>query len=788
MKRRNDCISMTLCALLLSLALLVSSCNRSSVGSETELPTLGASGPDTLTEVLTDGATETPAESDTEAETVIEENLQVGEPTLNREFPLAEIYRVAPTEKNGSQKVNVSGGSLTITYQSTFYGSESVINRDTNHLAHLFSVSALTSSTKNLKGSDGEYRYFVMGNFVDDRKDEFVMYEDGSLIIAAMNQKKDIAHIVYTQSLGLDACVVGTGLFNGDLYTDVVLYTAGGRVLLGYGSEEGFDWSLLGQLPDRTNLTEGQKLFTGDVNGDGVTDLLLIDGLTVTSYLIGEGSITSFATATLPYAEESEISLYAVGDMNCDNVADVVCIMADGVMEDGFENHAVRTYFGRRDGHFGPYESEGNNKNLYATYHRDVANEAACHYNQLAIGDADGDGVMDFVAPTVMSSNNRARELFCYGKHIGDISPAYDYSTHIIKTDEGYILYNGGMYQSYDTEKYNSVVGDHALAYVSADGKIWYQNLDSACIILGGEVGESDYSWGDIDPDTGLRIPGTGDSFTEKWWIGNTIEPEVIRDPTTGIYYMYTQTENYCFLEDGVTPSSADRIGVAISTDGIHFERKTDRPVIITDDIYSAFTHQQVIYVPDDPEGKCWWMNVSYRHKNGDTAKFPDAFIRRILIRSDDPTCFDMTQGYVFTDSFSSGGNQMGYISNYDGKGNRLFICITLSSWNTRDYNGKVVEQVVPTLIVSTDGINWSGTGITLAGVNLTDPNEVGRPNLYFLGMSTLYGTGEIYQNEKGEYEFIYAGCTSPSPVAPGIFQSEVGMGIMTFTLEDILS
>ena len=786
MKRLTCLTALTLCALLLSLVLLVTGCNQNAGPDQTEAPTPGETEPVTLPESVTDGATDSATEAETQP--AVDEELQVSEPTVNSEFPLAEVYRVNPTHSDGSQAVNVPGGKVTIKYQSTFYGSESAINRDTNHLAHLFAVNALTSSTQNLKNSDGKYRDFVMGNFVGDRRDEYVMFEDGTLIIAAMNQKKDIAHIVYTQSLGLDARVVGTGLFNGDLYADVVLYTEGGQVLMGYGSDKGFDWSILGVLPDRANLIEEQKLFTGDVNGDGVTDLVLIDGLTVTSYLVSEGSITHFATSTLPYADEGMFSLYAVGDMNSDRVADIVCTMTDVVMEDGFENHAVRTYFGRQDGHFGPYGSEGNNKNLYATYHRDLANEAACHYQQLVIGDADGDGVMDFVAPTVMSNNKRAREFFCYGKHIGEMSPAYDYSSHIIKTDDGYILYNGGLFQTYDTENYKPVSGDHPLAYTSKDGMIWHQNLDGACIVLGGEVGDfGEYSWGDTDPETGLRIPGTGDSFTEKWWIGNTIEPEVIRDPTTGIYYMYTQTENYCFLEDGVTPSSGDRIGVATSTDGIHFERKTDRPVIITDDIYSAFTHQQVIYVPDDPEGKCWWMNVSYRHKNGETHKFPDAFIRRILIRSDDPTCFDMTKGYVFTDSFGSHGNQMGYISNYDGKGNRLFICITLGTNTTTDYNGNTVNQTVPTLIVSTDCINWYGTGILLAGVDMINPDEANRPNMYFLGMSTLYGTGEIYQNEKGEYEFIYAGCTSTSPVAPNIFQSEVGMGIMTFTLEDIL-
>ncbi len=780
-----------LSALLLSALLLVTGCDGDTKTGETEAPTVSATevvtDPATESETQPESETETESESESATEPLPEESLNIGEPTMDAEFALTEIYHVAPNVNSGTKNVTVSGVKLSINHQSTFYGSDSMIDRDTIHYAHLFSVNLLTASTKNLKGGDGEYRNFVMGNFVGDRKDEFVMFDDGTLIIAAMNKNKDIKTIAFTQSLGIDATIVGTGLFNGDLYTDVVLYTAGGQVLMGYGSNAGFEWKLLGRLPDRANLTEGQKLYSGDVNGDGVTDLVLIDDLTVTTYLVADGAVTLLNTTTLPFAEKGQFLRYAVGDLNSDHVADILCVMVDGKLENGNEYHALRTYFGRQDGHFGPYESDGNNKNLYATYRRDPANENVYAYSLITIGDADGDGAMDFVSASSMFTDKSARQIVCYGRHIGDMAAAYDYSTHIIKTDDGYILYNGGTYETHDTEKYTPVCGDHPLAYTSTDGMIWHQNLDSACIILGGEVGMGDYSWGDIDPETGLRIPGTGDSFTEKWWIGNTIEPEVIRDPKTGIYYMFTQTENYRFLEDGVTPSSGDQIGIATSTDGIHFERKIDKPVIVTDDIYSGFTHQQVIYVPDDPDGKCWWMYVSYRHKNGETNKFPDAFIRYIRIRSADPTCFNMNEGYDFVEGFGSHGNQIGYISDYDGNGNRLYVALATGNNYMKDYTGKFVQQTVPTMIISLDGVNWVATNINLAGVNLTCEEETTRPNMYFLGMSTIYGTGEIYKNEKGEYEFIYGGCTSTSPLAPEIFYSEVGMGVATFTL-DILS
>ena len=782
-----------LSALLLSAVLLVTGCDGGSKTDETEAPTISATeavtDPDTESETQSESESETETETETETESATEplpeESLNVGEPTMDAEFALSEIYHVEPTQRGGEKNVSVSGVNLTFNYQSTFYGSDSVIDRDTYHYGHLFFVNLLSASTKNLKNSEGDYRKFVMGDFVGDRKDEFVMYDDGTLTIAAMNKNRDVKHIVFTQSLGIDATIVGAGLFNGDLYADIVLYTAGGQVLVGYGSNAGFEWTLIGRLPDRTNLSEGQTLYTGDVNGDGKAELVLIDDLTVTTYLVTDGTITHFATSTLPYAEAGQFLMYAVGDINSDNVDDILCIMPDGTLEGGEEYHAVRTYFGRRDGHFGPYESEGNNMNLYATYKNNPATEKVYQYEYLTIGDADGDGVDDYVSACMMHTGKNSRRNIYYGMHIGEMAAAYDYSTHFIRTDNGYILYNGGVWQTYDTENYTPGGGDHILSYVSEDGVTWYRTLDAACVPTATELGvKGDYSWGDIDPETGLRIPGTGDSFSsDKWWILNTIEPEVIRDPETGIYYMFTQTENYCFLEDGVTPMGADRIGIATSTDGIHFERKTDSPVIVNHDIYSAFSHQHVIYVPDDPDGKNWWMYVRYYYKNDDR-NFDGSFVKYIRLRSDDPTCFDMAEGYDDLTGFGSHGNQMGYISDYDGQGNRLFVAIVPTLTATPDVNGNLAWPTAPTLIVSTDGINWVETGISLASVDLTNEDEGTRANMYFLGMSTMYGTGEIYKNENGEYEFIYGGCCSPSPIAPGIFASEVGGGIATFTIE----
>ncbi len=227
-------------------------------------------------------------------------------------------------------------------------------------------------------------------------------------------------------------------------------------------------------------------------------------------------------------------------------------------------------------------------------------------------GDVTGDGVDDLL---IVGKNQKTGRDALYSLVYPTEAPAYDYSSHIIKTEDEYILYTGGLCIDYNTDVYKETAADHIMAYTSKDGLVWHRNLDAACFFLGNELGVA----GNYEP---------GDVFTEKWWMGNTMEPEVLY--VDGTYYMYYQCENYRLDKDGVL-MGADRIGVATSKDGIHFDRKTDKPVIITSDEYACFTHEEVIYVPDDPNGKCFWMYVRYVHNNRAIARSSAyAFARQI--------------------------------------------------------------------------------------------------------------------------------------------------------------
>ncbi len=370
-------------------------------------------------------------------------------------------------------------------------------------------------------------------------------------------------------------------------------------------------------------------------------------------------------------------------------------------------------------------------------------------------GDVTGDGVDDLL---IVGKNQKTGRDALYSLVYPTEAPAYDYSSHIIKTEDEYILYTGGLCIDYNTDVYKETAADHIMAYTSKDGLVWHRNLDAACFFLGNELGVA----GNYEP---------GDVFTEKWWMGNTMEPEVLY--VDGTYYMYYQCENYRLDKDGVL-MSADRIGVATSKDGIHFDRKTDKPVIITSDEYACFTHEEVIYVPDDPDGKCFWMYVRYVHNNRE--------VKRIRICSADPTCFNMDEDYTECVGLGHIGNCTGYINDYDGRGNRFFVRINMATLAFKGDESR--KRWVPTLQLSADGIHWIDSGIEIASADLDNPDEAKRNNICFMGFSTINRTGEIARTADGAgYEFFFVGCTTSSAVAPEIFYSSEGLGRVTFTV-----
>ncbi len=682
----------------------------------------------------------------TEAETEIPlPELAASAPTISSGFTVSENYHIPPTELSDKVTANVGGSNITLDASSVFYGTESAIDRDTFHWGNIFRYNDLRTSFD---------KPFVIGDLNGDRRGELLTFENGTLTAHELPERGKPKE-VFSQKTGFDGILIGAGTLNDDYYTDLLFYVPScNRLVRALGSTSGFDYAYLSPIPDMPTIPETATLFLGDFDADHTDELIMVNGLTVQTYEVTDTQVVAVATTTLPFATEGQFLFYAVADINSDGADDVIGFMKDPAgskSEAGYDNYGTRSYMSRRDGQFGTYPSESDNKNI---------NVEHIHIDAIlplfgAGGDVTGDGVDDLLIMGKNQSNNREN---LYSLVYPSEAPAYDYSSHIIKTADGYILYTGGLYIDYNTDQYKETPADHIMAYTSKDGLTWHRNLDAACFFLGNELGVA----GDYKP---------GDVFTEKWWMGNTMEPEVLY--VDGTYYMYYQCENYRLDKNGDL-MGADRIGVATSKDGIHFERKTDKPVIVTSDEYACFTHEEVIYVPDDPDGKCFWMYVRYVHNN--------VTVKRIRIRTADPTCFNMDEDYTECTGLGHIGNSIGYINNYDGHGNRLFVRINMSTLAFKGDSAR--ERWVPTLQLSLDGIHWFDSGIEIASANLDIPEEANRHNICFMGISTINGTGEIAKTADGTgYEFFFIGCTTSSAVAPGIFYSSEGLGKVTFTV-----
>ncbi|MBO5043197.1 MAG: VCBS repeat-containing protein [Clostridia bacterium] len=727
---------------------------------------------DPVTEAPTDPVTEAPTEAPTNPPALIEQAFEEhGEGDTipcDKATPLPQKYEEPPVVVSDSRLL-ADDRSTAIYYTSTFYGHDSAIDRDLMQYGWSFAGVSL---------EDTLYRgecYFA--EMTGDLYDDMIVYEDGELrvypAVVTTNKTFEYNGITYDSvyadknsdySFGepriyyipFSGTLRGVADFNGDGYNDFLFVKDDGTLIVGYGRKPketrikvAFDSYRVGKLNG-----DPQKLYVGDVNGDRCADLLYIEEHTVTvAYKTGNHPFNPRFTlgepVTLPFDEAYD--RLNVGDINNDGRVDIAWFIE--------ESKKFRSVFGRGDGSFGPHADEmgvaQGNTNLYALSERLRLSQV----QYFALGDITGDGVPDILT----HANGGTLEGFSLLISASD--PPYDYSLFGMLTEEGtYKMFAGGRWYDQSEAVKDSLIGDgygdgdHVMMYFSEDGIHWQRHIDGPAFYLGLEQGQD--GWEEI-----------GDG----WWTGNTLEPEVVY--VDGVYHMILQSS-------GLTQSGwyGDYLNYASSSDGIHFIRKTDSPIILPEpgkdftqfkEIYGfeiGFNHHELIYVPDDPDGKVFHLYAGHFSNNN--------WAGYVRIRSSDPTTFYWSDRES-TSGFSQIGNQIGYINNYDGEGNRLYLRITF-----HDYADKNGSRSVPTLQYSFDGLNFRSTSINLASVDVTNPISENNRNVYFLGFCTLNGTGEIPQNEDGSYQLIYLATTANAPGGMPIFWAEAGVGVMDFTLK----
>lgn len=88
---------------------------------------------------------------------------------------IQSVYRVPPTEREATKEFTFDNGvTITVNASSIFYGTESAVDRDTDHWGNIMRYDLIAR-----KDLDGPY---VVGEFTGDRFGEVVSYAEGVLL------------------------------------------------------------------------------------------------------------------------------------------------------------------------------------------------------------------------------------------------------------------------------------------------------------------------------------------------------------------------------------------------------------------------------------------------------------------------------------------------------------------------------------------------------------------------------------------------------------------------------
>jgi len=316
---------------------------------------------------------------------------------------------------------------------------------------------------------------------------------------------------------------------------------------------------------------------------------------------------------------------------------------------------------------------------------------------------------------------------------------AYDYSVHLLfdRQRRVYRMYSGGRWLRRGVP---GADGDHVLQHVSRTGApgTWRMPHDRPEFWIPAEEGRPDV-----------------------WFAQNCLEPEVLR--VGGVWRMYCQVQGNAGtpLPGEEEPRNVDRIVLFASPDGDNWTRVSEKRGVVVhldEPERTHLHHQEVVYVPWDRDGRPWWMYVF--------AERPGQLLGYCRIRSADPETYDWRQREPGA-GLSQLGNQIGYAR--QAPGGPVFVRIT--------FGGDPTGRQVPMLQLSRDGMRWVQSGPD--GPLLLDGSKDNgnNPNCYFLGLSTLDGTGELARAGARRFRAIYGATTSKTPVAPEIFYSEIGVG-----------
>ena len=148
-------------------------------------------GTDVITTVT--GQTETETGTETEAPETEElppaDDLSADTPTIDDNFTFAASYKEPATENSGTKRVKLDDKKLTFEYESTFYGSESFVKRDTHVFGYLYKMSRISVEFPLSQG-------YYFADFNGDRTDDMVTFDNGVLNASDLSIDADTTNLI----------------------------------------------------------------------------------------------------------------------------------------------------------------------------------------------------------------------------------------------------------------------------------------------------------------------------------------------------------------------------------------------------------------------------------------------------------------------------------------------------------------------------------------------------------------------------------------------------------------
>ena len=243
-------------------------------------------------------------------------------------------------------------------------------------------------------------------------------------VLYPRNLTDSLADMSFDASLSNAPKKMFSGDYNGDGLTDIIIFHSGGYKIYynrggGVTDQKFYEWA----TASGTNLKDSWRMEQGDFNGDGLTDFLYnTAGSRWLEYALsnGDGTFTCQQAVEMPVAEitntnkdDNKFSLL-VNDLDHDGKSDVVVLKGD------YKHHnpLIGDDYYRFDKTYALwYYSTGDSLSLIRSLTTDGTNDGTS--SNVTIGDFDGNG---------------CAELLHYGKNIWDTATLDETKLHVYKS------------------------------------------------------------------------------------------------------------------------------------------------------------------------------------------------------------------------------------------------------------------------------------------------------------------------------------------------------------------